>query len=71
MALDYLLNPIDSEDIVAAVNKVMRTTGPPSSEQLIQANEIVACRTLKEVEEQLGVILVFCSGAPFLSDKSQ
>ena len=99
-ALDYLLKPIDCEDLVAAVNKVMRVTQPPSSEQvrmlistiqnqgagflkiavptsegfeLIQANEIVyceaddnytyfflkskskivACRTLKEVEEQL------------------
>jgi two-component system, LytTR family, response regulator len=98
-ALDYLLKPIDCEDLVAAVNKVMRITHPPSSEQLnmlmtiiqkgagfskvavptsegfelIQANEIVyceaddnytyfflknkskivACRTLKDVEEQL------------------
>jgi len=99
-ALDYLLKPIDSEDLVVAVNKVMRITHPPSSEQLnmlmniiqnkgtgfskvavptaegfelIHANEIVyceaddnytyfflknkskivACRTLKEVEEQL------------------
>jgi len=99
-ALDYLLKPIDCEDLMVAVNKVMRVTQPPSSEQLnmlmniiqnkntgfskiavptaegfelIQANEIVyceaddnytyfflkskskilACRTLKDVEEQL------------------
>ena len=99
-ALDYLLKPIDCDDLLAAVNKVMHITQSPSSEQLnmlmntiqnkgtgfskiavptsegfelIQANDIVycqaddnytyfflksknkivACRSLKEVEEQL------------------
>src|SRR6187431_822127 len=40
-ALDYLLKPIDAEDLVAAVNKVTRVTQPPSSEQLNMLMNII------------------------------
>src|SRR5215207_3845746 len=40
-ALDYLLKPIDWEELVVAVNKVMRVTHPPSSEQLNMLMNII------------------------------
>jgi two-component system LytT family response regulator len=117
-ALDYLLKPIDPNELAAAVKKVQEQRHLPMAEQFqmllkqihgknngfnkiavptsegfellpadhvvyCEANDnytylflknktkVIACRTLKEMEEQLQDFPFFCQGAPLLSCKPE